>query len=518
MAFSVQDLLDLPLLQRARPEVVVGEQLADRPVRWIHTSEIYEISPLLKGGEVLLTTGLGLVGVPGGAVRDYVRALATQGVAALMLELGRTFTRPPAELLDAAVDHGLPLVLLHGVVPFIEVTETVHPILIAGEIDHLRRLDQATGELTRALLDGRGVKDMVRTASRVCGAPAGLYSLDSDLIAGDDVPGHELDSDAAGASGYVTADVGTEPWAVLRVGAAPNAEVRRLADMCATSIGICLSQSARVNPTRQVARADLLRDIAIGRYVASSEITARANTLGFTVPAGASVVGIALDMTTLTSVRSGVDATIEAARHSFGPALVAEVDGEVLAAIVVRDPDMRARLAGFADAVDTELRATVGGGVVRLVAGPPVRDVAGLARSVPGAREAAELARKLALGTRVVLATDLGVYRLLSTVAADAELERFVEDQLGALIEQDARHASDLLQTLDAYLEAGLSKTAAATTLGVRRQTLYGRLERISRLLGGIDYADRQRRTALDLALLAWRMRTSAATNRSATR
>ena len=50
--FTLQDLLDLPLMQSARPEVLFGEDFEQRPVRWIHTSEIFEISPLLKGGEV----------------------------------------------------------------------------------------------------------------------------------------------------------------------------------------------------------------------------------------------------------------------------------------------------------------------------------------------------------------------------------------------------------------------------------------------------------------------------------
>jgi purine catabolism regulator len=66
MGLNLQELLDLPVLRRARPEVVVGSHLEARPVRWVHTSEIYEISPLLKGGEVLLTTGLGLVGLGAG--------------------------------------------------------------------------------------------------------------------------------------------------------------------------------------------------------------------------------------------------------------------------------------------------------------------------------------------------------------------------------------------------------------------------------------------------------------------
>src|SRR5690606_22660892 len=125
-----------PVVRRARPEVVTGapDDLA-RPVRWVHTSEIYEISPLLKGGEVLLTTGLGLVGLSPSAVRSYVASLHGTGVAALFLELGRTFTQPPPVLVEAARTEGLTLVALHGVVPFIEITETVHPLLIGGEVD-----------------------------------------------------------------------------------------------------------------------------------------------------------------------------------------------------------------------------------------------------------------------------------------------------------------------------------------------------------------------------------------------
>lgn len=119
MTFTVADLLALPVLERARPEVLVGrDQLDDRPVRWVHTSEIYEIWPLLKGGEVLLTTGLGLVGCTPQATADYARSLAQKGVAAVLLELGRTFAQPPSALLQAAHAHSLPLVVLHGVVPF----------------------------------------------------------------------------------------------------------------------------------------------------------------------------------------------------------------------------------------------------------------------------------------------------------------------------------------------------------------------------------------------------------------
>ena len=126
MAFSVADLLELPALVRARPEVACGERLGEREVRWVHSSEIFDIAPLLRGGEVLLTTGLGLVALSPEARRSYIATIARVGVAALLLELGRTFVTAPPELIDEAHRTGLPVILLHEVVPFIEVTEAAH--------------------------------------------------------------------------------------------------------------------------------------------------------------------------------------------------------------------------------------------------------------------------------------------------------------------------------------------------------------------------------------------------------
>jgi purine catabolism regulator len=261
--------------------------------------------------------------------------------------------------------------------------------------------------------------------------------------------------------------------------------------------------------------ADLLQDLADeSYYLTSADIAARARSIGFSVRTEERAVALVVGTTALTPASTGVKATTKALREVFGACLVGEVDGEVLAAVSVRPTLLRSTLEQAAEAVNDELAATVGGRVVRLVAGPLVDDVAGLARSLPAAQQAARLANTLVIESRVVLANDLGVYHLLSSVVADTELERFVNDQLGPLLEVDARTGSELVPTLDAYLDAGLSKTAAAAALGIRRQTLYARLERIGETLVGVDLGDRRRRTAVDLALVSWRLRTAAASYR----
>ncbi len=505
MSITVADLLELPVLEAARPEVLVDGGLG-RPVRWVHTSEIYEIWPLLKGGEALLTTGLGLVGTSAEATGAYVRSLAQKHVSALLLELGRTFTRPPQELVDAARVHRLTLVALHGVVPFIEITESVHPLLLDHQIDQLRELERASRELNRVLLDGHGIHELMATVAAVCEAPVGLYGLDENLMAGADIEGS--------AAPFFDVPVGTGPWARLAVADSDTPDRRRIADVCASSVAVFLAHRNRTSPTPRTAAADLLRDLAAGRYIPSADIASRASHLGLTSRGGHRFLALVVRTTTLSAGRVSTDATTEAARRVLGPCLATEIDGHVLVAASVPHSELRPRLSALVTDVDEELRATVGGGVARVTAGPLVEDAAGLARSVPEALEADGLAAKLSLGSRVVLSSDLGVYNLLSGVVKDPAVERFVDDQLGPLLEHDARTGSDLVRTLDAFLEAGLSKTAAAATLGIRRQTLYARLERIDRLLGGLTFDERQRRTALDLALVSWRMRSSAPAHR----
>jgi len=84
---------------------------------------------------------------------------------------------------------------------------------------------------------------------------------------------------------------------------------------------------------------------------------------------------------------------------------------------------------------------------------------------------------------------ELGALRLLVALAEGPELARYVEDELGSLLEHDARATSPLLPTLRAYLNCGGNKARAAEELFVQRRTLYYRLERLSAILG-LDLGD----------------------------
>ena len=81
------------LLRELDLRLVAGAGGAERPVRWVHISELVDPTPWLSGGELLLTTGLQLEGA--GHQREYVARLAGHGLAGLGLGTGFAHPRVP---------------------------------------------------------------------------------------------------------------------------------------------------------------------------------------------------------------------------------------------------------------------------------------------------------------------------------------------------------------------------------------------------------------------------------------
>jgi hypothetical protein len=130
MPLTLHQVLDLDVVRRGAPHVVAGAGRLDVPVRWVHALELTDVGRLLRGGELVLSTGIALPESPSG-LADYVASLAQVGVAGLAVELGRRYTGalPPA-LVTAAAARGVPLIELRREVAFIEITEAVHARII----------------------------------------------------------------------------------------------------------------------------------------------------------------------------------------------------------------------------------------------------------------------------------------------------------------------------------------------------------------------------------------------------
>ncbi|WP_055553147.1 PucR family transcriptional regulator [Streptomyces sp. NBRC 110028] len=547
---TVARALDLPALRRGLPEVVTGAELLDRPVRWVHAGEAPNIAALLKGGELLLTTGLG-VGPRPAEQRAYLRRLAERGIAALVVELGPRFRTLPVAVVDAARSCGLPLVQLHREVPFVAVTEEIHTEIVNEHYALLRQADVVHRQGTEVLLRGGGVPEILRNFAEFAGNPVYLETPDGRLLyaagpagvapgATDPLQAWEgLRARRADRrppeppAGSVLADVpggGRGPGAVrarltvLPV-TAPLAPVHRIAaERTADLLAVVLLRARQEEELTARGRGDFLTDLAEGR-VEPSDAPAQARVLGFR-PSGDGpllpmVMRLAEDPRPLSGGGAaggvGAESWAELA-HALREEL-ASVGAPVL--LGVRLPEARVPLlVGLRTAADrgavamrvaAALRAGVGRAWPDRPAGahPPVV-IAGLAAGWDGvggelrhAAEAAHAAHGLADRDWYDVRS-LDVDLLLWRLREHGDLAAFVDRVIGPLLAHDRDARPPLVPTLEVYLRHAGRKAETARALHLNRQTLYDRLARIARLLG-TDLEDPQTVLALGVALQARR-------------
>lgn len=101
---------------------------------------------------------------------------------------------------------------------------------------------------------------------------------------------------------------------------------------------------------------------------------------------------------------------------------------------------------------------------------------------------------------RVVHFDFMGAYRIMSRCSDHSELKGFVDGLLGPVISYDSVRSTELVATLEAFLDEGCNLQATADRLFVHVNTLKYRLSRVERLVG-INLQDPETRFNLGLAL-----------------
>ncbi len=145
--------------------LATGEDSAQANVRWVHSTELLDPTPWLRGGELLLTTGLQLQGAK--LQREFVQRLAEREIAGLGFGTGFVHRRLPAAVLNAARKLDFPLFEVPYELPFIAVTERVFAQLLNERYELLQR--NMAGDVLAEALTGRLYPDELQSRLRPFG-------------------------------------------------------------------------------------------------------------------------------------------------------------------------------------------------------------------------------------------------------------------------------------------------------------------------------------------------------------
>ena len=528
---TVADVLALPVLAAGRPQVVTGVGRLDRPVRWVHITELTDPASFLKGGELVLTTGMPLPEEPAG-VRRYVDELADIGAAALVIELVRRYHRPPDALVQACQARDLPLVTLAEDVNFLEVTQVVHTLLLGNQAEAMRRTQRIHEEFTALTLRGAGPGDVVRTAAETSGRTVVLENLAHQALVCESTRGTTevaLDSweqrsratppvDHAGVSGpegWLVAPVEYqgERWgrvAMLPAPASDSASASAsdsafgpedITVLERTAMALTIARLIHPTPWERTAHRNVLRDLVEQRYRSPADADARVAALGLTTKDSHFMVVLA-DIPHEDDSAKTEAFLSEELRTKGIQALVGLLGTTRLGFLLSLRPDRPWR--PVVEHLSRTALNLVPGTTVSV--GGEAADLPGVARSFREATrvaEATEPGRPLPTGRSYHESADIGLRRLLFALREDTRVQNYAEQQLGRLVDHDTRHGTSLLAILRHYLDAAGNKTTAARHGNVSRETVYQRLRTIERLLD-CDLESGERRTELHVALTAF--------------
>jgi sugar diacid utilization regulator len=385
----------------------------------------------------------------------------------------------------------------------------------------------ALDAITEAVESGAGLPEVVRAAAR---------ALDASLAV----------SDAWGATLAVAARSPAEERSLLSQGEGVSSAPLRVADtvvgtlhmraktepsvsMRRLLLTIIASEVERVRAPERVsetASADFLRAILRRELTGREELLERAKELSLAIEDGASMLVARAHPQSPTDEgwRGRVRAVAErGARAVASRSIAALSDGDggpfsptqpagsgarwVVAEVLVLVPGGEETTAArAAEAVLNEMEASLAGYTFALGRSRVTEDPSELPRAASEALLAANVAQGSADGATLAF-DQTGAYRLLLSAMSEnpSELRRFYAETVEPLVAYDEQYETDLVRTLETFLEADGNVAGTAQRLFTHRHTIYYRLERV-RELSGLDVSSSDGREKLSLGLKAMRV------------
>ena len=371
----------------------------------------------------------------------------------------------------------------------------------------------ALDAITEAVESGAGLPEVVRAAAKALEASLAVtdaWGATLAVAARSPAEEHLLLSQGKGVNSIPLRVADTVVGGLhMRSKTEPSASMRRL---LATMIA---SEVERVRAPERVsesAAADFLRAVLGREMTEREELLAHAKELSVDVGEGASMIVARAHPQAPTDEgwRGRARAVAERGARavvSRSIAALSEREGILAAEVLLLVPGgEESTAARAAEGVLREMEAGLAGYTFAIGRSRIAEDPADLPRAASEALLAANVAQGSADGAALAF-EQTGAYRLLLSAMSEnpSELQRFYAETVEPLVAYDEQYETDLVGTLEAFLEADGNVAGTAQRLFTHRHTIYYRLERV-RELSGHDVSSSDGREKLSLGLKAMRV------------
>ena len=530
---TIRGALDREVFQGAK--VVAGNNRLDKQVKWTHILETNDFESLINGGELILTTGAGLqFDSPNGLMN--MKKLIQRNAAGICIEFGTHINQVFPEVLKLADDHGFPVIVFEEVVKFVDITQDLHTLLINQQYQMLSELNILSVKFIEQSLLPNGILKILQLLHSYFKREALFMTEDAkpyyypqeakqtneilqNMII--DIEGRKelqkfLSVNNETFALFPVKSPG-QVWGYLCLQAKDSLSddfFFSVMDRAALAISQIQLRNKTIEERKQNIEDQLVWNLLQGKNCESEDVQAI-----LPAPAKNLYYRVFLIQTNMHDRRLGEEDWEELKlqrtmlirslfkRQGFFPAISVKKNEIAVVCFFISKDELIKQTDRFTQIAQLirELKESnvFTGSNCDLGISKVYQELSCLAKSYQEARDV--LVLKEVFVSQTYFYENIGVYRLLLTLRANNQLESYVTDYLGFLLEYDKTTESDLFTTLEIYLECGGSKKEAADRLFIVRQTLYYRLEKIKQLLGS-GFMEPTNRLAIETAIKAHRL------------
>lgn len=523
MYLTIRDVLHL--FQDQSVTLIAGGEGLENSVSNVNIMDAPDIWNWVKPGDLILTTGYAVKDDPALQER-LIRELSASGCAGIGIKTKRFLSTIPQSVKDTADKHKFPILELPITMSLAEIMNPVISSIAARQSYLLHRSNEIHKALTKEAIHGGGLNSIIACLGRLTQCPVGCYDINGRPLSHwmpENLPGTEadtlkqLENIVTGKSGhnedlqkalahtkrpYTSNFVinghsfTASSFAIMSsneffghiVILQPNGvfgEINGIAleHACTVAALDFLKQKA-VAESRRLHSRDLLEHILFGDI--SNQITSdliAASKLANSRHYQCLVITVDEDETINIPVIMTLlyKATQQVISPLYPLSLVSELAGKLVVMITSGAP---LETESTHDKLHAALRDTHKGASISMGAGSTATDLETARRSYKDALTCLELGRLTKGPGKITTLSEVASYYILANSAVAGVLDQVCGTAIAKLEKADSMHSSELLKTLEKYLECDKNLTQTASELFIHRNTLANRLEKIVDITG----------------------------------
>lgn len=547
MHLTIKDVLQL--FQDQSVSLAAGANGLDNIVLSANIMDAPDIANWAKPGDLILTTGYAFKDDPI-LQEQLIRELAAVGIAGLAIKTKRFLPEVPLIIKNLAEQLNLPVIELPLTLSLAEILNPIISSIAARQSYLLSRSNEIHKTLTNVAIKGGGINAIIACLGKLTQCPVGCYDIHSSVLSHwlpESIPGVDkkafnqldnlllnhvphneyLQAKLSQAKKPYTQHLTVEGYELLLTSLAimsDNEFFGYISILQPTDAFLDINCMA-LEHTCTVAALDFLKRKAVSEshrlysrdileHILFGDLTNQATTETIAASKLSKAKLLECSVIEINESEGEVNLPVIAARlykitqqlvsAKYPLSLVSERTGKIIVliaftgALAQPDPEIYTELL---ESFKEHYTANISIGV-----GTAVTDIRSVRQSYQDALTCLTLGRTIKGYGQITHPHEIASYALLENSGTSSLLTHVYEATLAKLEASDSLHSTELLKTLEKYLECDRNLTDSARELYIHRNTLTNRLERIQDITD-LDFSNRELLFGLRLALRQRKLR-----------